>query len=204
MVWSEISSLSLVILVLGKARSYRAPNLSYRGPESPLWFHVSRKHSAQDMLREQAHCHDEAAYHQLSIAVTFWIIWIFSTEECSNLMQNLMQIHCSTRSVILNVMATQNSCSLNIIYHPHWLVQWSHHCSHMRIPVHSPWLPDYDVVQTVLIILTMAGLFLGSPHVTMKQYIYFYLKKIFPNPILNITRSKMKFEGGLTPIFIKT
>ena len=31
----------------------------------------------------------------------------------------------------------------------------------MRIPVHFPWLPGYiDVAQTVLIILTMAGLFL--------------------------------------------
>ena len=29
--WSEISSLSKVILVLGKARSYRAPNLGCRG-----------------------------------------------------------------------------------------------------------------------------------------------------------------------------
>ena len=36
-----------------------------------------------------------------------WIIWIFSTEECSSLTQNLMQIHCSTPSVILNAMATQ-------------------------------------------------------------------------------------------------
>ena len=28
----------------------------------------------------------------------FWIIWIVSTEECSSLTQNLMQIHCYTRS----------------------------------------------------------------------------------------------------------
>ena len=31
----------------------------------------------------------------------------------------------------------------------------------MCIPVHSPWLPGYnDVMQTILVILTMAGLFL--------------------------------------------
>ena len=36
----------------------------------------------------------------------FWIIWIVSAEECSNLMQSLMQIHCCTHSVILNAMAT--------------------------------------------------------------------------------------------------
>ena len=38
---------------------------------------------------------------------------------------------------------------LNGVYCPYWLVQWSHHCSCMCIPVHSPWLPDYMyVVQT--------------------------------------------------------
>ena len=38
--------------------------------------------------------------------------------------------------------------------------QWNHHCSHMNIPVHSPWLPGYiDVTQTILVMLTMAGLF---------------------------------------------
>ena len=33
--WSEICSLSKVILVLGKARSHRAPNLGCSGAESP-------------------------------------------------------------------------------------------------------------------------------------------------------------------------
>ena len=33
--WSEISSLSKVILILGKSRSHRAPNLGYSGAESP-------------------------------------------------------------------------------------------------------------------------------------------------------------------------
>ena len=56
-------------------------------------------------------------------AVAFWIIWIVSTEDCSSLMQNLMQIPCSTHSVILNVMATQYTCSLNNVYCPHWLVR---------------------------------------------------------------------------------
>ena len=49
-------------------------------------------------------------------------------------------------------------------YLPHWLVQWSWHCSCMCIPVHSPWLPGYtDVMQTVLVVLTMAGLFSDRP-----------------------------------------
>ena len=51
----------------------------------------------------------------------------------------------------------------------HMLTQW---CllllltsSSVCIPVHSPWLPGYiNVVQTLLIILTMTGLFLDRPH----------------------------------------
>ena len=55
---------------------------------------------------------------------------------------------------------------------PHWLVQWSHRCSCMRILVHSPWLPDYiNVVQTILIILTMIGLFLERPHISISPKI---------------------------------
>ena len=141
---SEISSLSRE--VLGKARSSREPNLGCRGAESPGWFDVLPKNSAQDGMCERAQCHDEAANHLLPIAAAFWIIQIISMEECSSLTQNLLQIHCSTCSVILNVMATQYTCSLSSIYCPHWLVQWSHHCSHTCIPVHSPWLPGYMVL----------------------------------------------------------
>ena len=66
-------------------------------------------------------------------------------------------------SVILSVTATQYTCSLNSLYRPHCLVQWSCCCSHMHIPVHSPWLPGYmDVAQTILIIITMVGLFLDN------------------------------------------
>ena len=35
----------------------------------------------------------------------------------------------------------------------------------MHIPVHSPWLPPYiNVMQTIIIILAMAGLFPDRPH----------------------------------------
>ena len=78
-----------------------------------------------------------------------------------------MQIRCSTHSVILNVMATQCTCSLNGICCPHWLVQRSRHCSHVRIPVHSPWLPGYtDVVQTILVLI-IAGVFPDRPHTSL-------------------------------------
>ena len=148
-------------LVWGKARSHRVPNLGCRRAESLGWFDVSPNNSEGDVMYEWACCRDEAANHQSTIAVAFWIIQIVSVEECSSLMQNLRQIHCSACSVILNVVATQYTCSLNSVYHPHWRGQWSHHCSRMHIPVHSPWLPGYiDVEQTVFIILTMAELFL--------------------------------------------
>ena len=115
-------------------------------------------------MPEQARCCNEAANHQLPIAAAIWII--ISMEECSTLIQSLIQICCSIHPVILNATTTQYTCLLNSIYCPHWLVQWSRHCSSMCIPVHSPWLPGYiGFMQIILIILTMAGLFLDRPHI---------------------------------------
>ena len=53
---------------------------------------IFHQKTALDEMHELACCHDEAANHQLPIAVAFWIIWIVSVEECSRLMQNLMLI----------------------------------------------------------------------------------------------------------------
>ena len=77
--FSEISSFSKLILVLGETRSHKAPNLSCMGPESPGWFDVLPKNSAWDVMHEQACCCDEAANCQLPIATGFWIIlrWAF-------------------------------------------------------------------------------------------------------------------------------
>ena len=141
----------------GKNRSRREPN---KGAESPEWFDVLPKNSVPHKIYAPGYCCVGAANHQWPIAVAFWIIWIVSVEECSSLMKNLMQIHCCTCSVILNVMATQYTYSLNGSYHPHWLVQWSFYCSRICIPVHSPWPPGYiDVAQTILVMLIMAGIF---------------------------------------------
>ena len=173
---SEISSLLKVILTLGKSRSHRAPNLGCSGAESPGWFDVLPQTSAWDVMCDGVPC-DEAANHQLPIAVIFWIISIVSTGECSSLMQNLMHIFCSSHSVILNAMATQYTRSLNGIYWPHWLVQWSCHCSHMRILVHSPWLPGYmDVGQIILVIVTMVGLSLERSHISSGSQEFYVLK----------------------------
>ena len=59
--WSEISSLSKMILVLEKGISHRVPNLGCRGAKSPGWFDVSPKTSTGDLMHEQTHCRDEAA-----------------------------------------------------------------------------------------------------------------------------------------------
>ena len=59
-----------------------------------------------------------SCHHQLRIAAAFWIIGIFSVEECSRLMKNLMWINFCTHSVILNVTATWYTCSINGVYTP--------------------------------------------------------------------------------------
>ena len=163
-----------MILILGKARSCSEPILGYTGGRVTwlIWCFTKKLCTRCDSWVDTLS--DEAAHHQLPIAVAFWIIRIVSTEKCSSLMQNLMQIHCSTCLVILNATATQYTCSLNDIYCLHWLVQWNCCCSHMCIPVHSPWLPGYiDVTQTVLVILTMAGHFPDRPHIySFKVYIF--------------------------------
>ena len=103
----------------------------------------------------------------------FWIIWIVSTEECSNLMQIFLQICCSTQPFWMQ-QPHSTQCSFKDIYHTHWPVQWSPHCSCMWSPVHSSWLPGYiDVTQTILIILTMAGFFQ-----TIYTHIYLHTRTI--------------------------
>ena len=72
--WSEISSLSKVILVLGKVRSHRAPNMGCTGSESPWWFDVSPKNSSWDMMHERAHCPDEVVNHHLPTAVAIFVV----------------------------------------------------------------------------------------------------------------------------------
>ena len=151
---SEIPSLFKVILVWGKVTSCRALNLGCRGAKPPGWFAILPKKSAWDVMHEQAYCDDEAANHQLPAAVAFWIIWIVSAEECSNLMQNLMQVHCSTRSVILNAVTTQYTRSLNGVYRPHWLDQYSEVVVHAHSSPLSLAASDINVMWTILVILT--------------------------------------------------
>ena len=92
------------------------------------------------------------------------------------LMQNLMQICCSTHSVILNVMITQYTCSFNGVHCPvngvHWLVQWSHHCSYMHTPVPSPWLPGYISVM-------YSSCYINKSWTFPRQSLYIYLHHLY-------------------------
>ena len=138
----EISSLSKVILVWGKARSPRAPNLGCRGLShlGGLMFWKKTLHQMWHMSRGTLlwrNCQSPAAHscglldHQKSFRGGMFKL------------KAKLDADLLLYSVILNVMATQYTCSLSSIYHPHCLVQWSRQCSRMRIPVHSPWLPGY-------------------------------------------------------------
>ena len=133
-----------MILVLGKARSFRTPNLGCRGSWVPwvIWYFAEK---TLHEIRCMSGC--VVVIHQLSIAAAFWLnfhggMFQLNVEFDADSLLFLLN---------LNVMA-----SLSSVYHPNWLVQWSHHCSCMRIPVHCPWLPGYiNAAQTVLIVLTM-------------------------------------------------
>ena len=101
----------------------------------------------------------------------FRIIRIVSMEECASLTQfdadsllySLSHFECDGH---IGHMVSQQCL-------PPTLIQWSRHCSHVHILAHSPWLSGYiDVVQTLLIILTMAGLFLNRPRTS--HYLIFY------------------------------
>ena len=126
-------------------------------------------------MHEWVHCCDEAANHQLPIAVAFWIIWIVSMEEYSSLTQNLMQIYCSTHLVILNVKATPYTCLLNSIYHPPLTSTVK---SSLFMHAHSsPLSLASRLHQCCTVILTMAGIFrtdLGRPGIISGFSILFH------------------------------
>ena len=84
------------------------------------------------------------------------LLYLLSHFECDKIWCKFIVL---LSQVTLNAAATQYTCFLSSIYCPYWISQWSCHCSCKCIPVHSPWLPGYtDVTQTILVILTMAGL----------------------------------------------
>ena len=172
---SGISSLSTVILVLRKARSCRVLNLSCRGAELPgsLIF-VDCSRYTFNILRCSACCRPSRTwitFNRISTIFEVFVPHFYLHRIHCIILESLLNHLNSFRGGMfklnikfdvdlllyflshLNVTATQYTCSLNDIYRPHWLVQWSLHCSRMHIPVHSSRLPGYcNVPQTVLII----------------------------------------------------
>ena len=110
-----MSSLSKVILDLGKGRSHRAPNLCCRGLS-----HLG------DLMFCQKPCIRRDAWVdallwwscQSPVAHSCGLLNHLNSfvEEWSSVPQNLMLNHCSIFSVILNAMATQYTCSVKGIY----------------------------------------------------------------------------------------
>ena len=141
---SEISSLSKVILVLGKARSRRVPNLGYRGAESPVWFDVSPNNYAWNVIHEWA-CSWWSC--QSSVAQSWGLL-----NYPNSFLRGMFKLNAKfdadslLYSVILNVMTTQYTCSLISIYRPHWLVQWGCHYPRMHVS-DSPWLSYIYILQ---------------------------------------------------------
>ena len=161
--WSEVPSLSKVILVLGKARSTGCQIWAEEGLSS---------------LGELMFCQKLCTRRDAWVGTLLWWSCPSAVAHSCHLLNHPDSFHWGMfrineefdadlllYSVILNATATQYTYSLNGIYRPHRLVQWSH-CSHMCTPVHSPWLPGYiNVVQTVLVLLTMVGLFPDRPYI---------------------------------------
>ena len=162
MVWN-LSPLK-VILVLGKAISHVVPNLGSREHWVTWVIWCFAKNSPWDEI-------DEAANDWLPLVAAFWIIWIVSMEECSNLLQNLIQICCSTCSVILNAIVTQYTCSLNGIYHPPLTsavkssLLMHAHSSPLSLAVRLHWCGANHSHYT-----SNGGLFIDRPHVSLLKY----------------------------------
>ena len=148
----------------GKSQSHWVPNLGCRGADSPGWL---------DVLPKKIYTRHDAWAGTLSwwscqspVAHSFGLL-NHPNSFCRGMFKLNAKFDANSLlylPVILNAAATQYTCSFNGVYYPHWLVQWSCHCSCMHIPVHSPWLPGYiNVAQTILVISTMAGLLPDRP-----------------------------------------
>ena len=162
--WSEISSLSKVILVLGKTRSCRVPNLgrmrlSHLGD---LMFtkKLCMRHVPWVGTLSWWGCQSPAA-HSCSLlnqtnSFHGGMFSLSAKSDADSLLYSLSHFECDSHTVH---MLTQwrllppltSTVKLSLFMHVH--------------SVHAPWLPGYiNVMQTNLVILTMAGLFPDRPH----------------------------------------
>ena len=150
-----------MILVLVKSRSCKSPNLGCAGAKSPGWFDVSPKSSAYDVMHEWVH---------------WWSCQSPVAHSCS-LLNHLNSLHRG----MLKFNAVFDAYSL---FYSQLFWMWWPHATHAHsvastapltstvksslfTHVHSSPLclaaRLHDAVQTVLIILTMVGLFPDRP-----------------------------------------
>ena len=138
-------------------KSQRVPNLGRRGPS-----HLG------DLMLHQKNCTScEVWADTLSWWSCQWPVihscslLTYPNSVCRGIFQLNAKFNADSLLYLLKSFWMQqlhSTCALNGIYCPHWLVQWGCHCSHMNIQS-TLWLPGYsNLVQTVLVILTMAGL----------------------------------------------
>ena len=129
-IFSWIPSLSKVILVLEKARSHSEHNLGCRGAESPGWFDVLPKNSARDMrcdawvsVLSWGSCQSPVAHScgRLNHPKGFCggMFKLNAKFDADSLLYLLSYFECNSHTVHM----LTHQC-------PHWLVQWSCHCSH--------------------------------------------------------------------------
>ena len=149
------------------------------------------KKTAWDVMHERAHCHDEAASHQLPTAAAFWIIWIVSMEECSSLMQNLMHIHCSTHCLFECDGHTVHMLTQRRPLPPLTSTVKSSLFVHVRSsPLSLAVRLHRCCMETVLIRLTELDFFLDRLYL----YIYIYLSIYHLSIYLSIFREREKRE----------
>ena len=133
--WSEISSLSKVILVLGKARSLRAPNLGCRGAWVTWVIWCFTKHLC---TRCDAWVGPLSGWSRQSPVACSCGLLNHLNSFCGGMFKRnskfdadalLGHFKCDSHTVH---MLTQQRLP------PPLTSTWSHHCSRRCIPVHSP------------------------------------------------------------------
>ena len=101
----------------GKSQKSQGAKSGCRGAESPGWFDVSPKISAGDVMHEWARCWDEAAHHQLPIAVAFWGLLNHPDSFC----RGIFKLHAKFDMVLLLYTLIHFECDGHTV---HRLTSW--------------------------------------------------------------------------------
>ena len=142
---SEIFSLSKVLLVLGNIRSHRAPHLGCRGAESPGWFDVSQK---KLFMKRDAWAGVLLWWSCQSPVAHSCGLLNHPNSFCGGMFKLTAKFHAEPLLYLLSHFA----CDGHTVHmltqqrlHPHWLVQWCSHCSHMHTCAFQSTLLDCQI-----------------------------------------------------------